>query len=258
VAQSDADRKRAKAKAREAYRRQYEERRAKRQGKTAKVEPFDPVKFRDHVRVQSWASIHTIAFAAALTAALVLVGRAAGNQAAGAFAALLAIGSTYYYLLRVWGLDIRELRLTSRVGIWLTYFVTWIMASFLVANPPFIDDAPPEIHAVTAYVQDVNGTWVQTNLTAADAANNATAQVRFRVVDSSPIRRVTFEYLAPLTSNTTAPVELFPGAGGEYAFTLTNITVAPCRGGSYYFTIRAWDAADRSTSLSTSLTTVCP
>ena len=101
-----------------AYRRELEEKRAKRLQGVIKVQPFDPRKFADQMRLGSWATIHTVIFAALVTAALTLAGRAYGAATVGAFAALLLIGAVYTYLLRVWNLDLRELaRPAAAVGV---------------------------------------------------------------------------------------------------------------------------------------------
>ncbi len=252
MAQREPPRKGSKAASREAYRRDFEERRAKKLSKTLKVKPFDPAKFVEGMRIQAWATIHTIIYAGALTAGLILVGRAAGAQAIGAFAALLSIGSVFYYLLRVWGLDIREIgRTTAVVGIWLTYFVTWLMASFLMSNLPVIDEAPPEIHNLDVFVLAPNATWVHSTFTATNAIVNDTAQVRFRVTDNSAIPRVTFSYRAWNATDPTAPVDLQPSATGDYTFTFT--ALSRVRGHSYGFIIEAWDAGGLRTERSESL-----
>ncbi len=245
------DRKRTRAKSRDEYRRQFEERRAKRATKVMKVTPFDPQRYLEQVRLQAKAMIHTVAYAAALTGILIYVGHALGAQAVGGFAALLAIGSVFYYLLRVWDIDLRELgRVMMVVGVYLSYFITWFMTSYLVSNPPFLDSAPPEIREVSYWVQDANGSWVADAPGALNTTTNQTAQLRFRVVDNSAVTRVTLSYSEGRTGITHPPVEIRPDLRGYCAFTFQNLSLAS--GPSYHYIISAWDPADHLTLFETS------
>lgn len=260
MAQSDAQRKRAKAKAREEYRRQFEERRAKRSTKTVKVQAFDPEVFLDQVRLQSWATIHTIVYAAALTAVLFAVGHAFGLGGVGAIAALLAIGSVFYYLLYVWNLDLRELkRVAAVVGVFLSYFVAWLAMSFLISNPPFFDDAAPELRCCEVFKQN-GSAWEQAggqylwnagdstwhyNLSAqanhvAFNASNGTARILFGAYDSGGVARVSLEIFQPNFSTKNVDVEV--RSDGLYVYDMFSQPL-----GAYTFNVTAIDRAGHTT-----------
>jgi hypothetical protein len=254
MAKGPPDKKRQREKSREAYMRQYEQKRAdraKKTGRTSKPVAFDPERFVEQIRMQSWATIHTVIYSAAVTAACIFAGRAAGAQAVGAFAALLLIGTVFPYLLRVWDIDLRKLgRATSVVGVFLVYFVAWLAVCFLAANPPLSDDAPPEIVCCGAYEWNVtNASWVHIPGTLEQArinTTNGTGRVEFGVFDNSGVRRVTLDVIA---TSAWPTLELPVAANGVYDYDFTNLTR-----GAFYLTIRAFDGAEHTTQHTFSLT----
>lgn len=244
------ERTRSRPQSREAYREEFERRRAERLSKALKVAPFDPEKFVRQIRAQSWATIHTVAFVLVLTAVCLFVGRALGSQAWGAFAALLGIGGLYLYLKRVWDIDVLELgKATSMVGVYLTYFVTWVMASFLLSNPPFYDDAAPEIHCCGFYEKAANDSWVFVPGSSVNATNGS-ARVEFLAFDNAAVTRVTLEVRDPSGSQ-APPLELPVTADGVYRYDFTNLVSRT----TYVLSITAWDASDH-TAIASALMTI--
>lgn len=250
------ERGRRRPASRDAYREEFERRRAERLSKAIKVHPFDPQKFVQQVRAQSWATIHTVVFVIALTAVCLVVGRAFGAQAWGAFAALLGIGGLYLYLKRVWDIDVLELgKATSMVGVYLTYFITWVMASFLLSNPPFYDDAAPEVHCCRFAEYTTNSSWINEtgqpwiNATGTSVSNaNGSVRVEFAAFDNAAVTRVELEVVSPSFSDRIVfPVE----TDGVYDHVFTNIT-----DGGYFLTVTAWDAYDHASTASSAMNVV--
>lgn len=241
------ERQRAVQRARESYGREFEKKRAAKGG-PVKIPPLDPAKFVDQLRKQSWALIHTIAFAATLTTVLILAGRAAGLQAAGAFAALLLIGSLYYYLKIVWDIDLTALgKTTSTVGAFLTYFVTWLMLCFLLSNPPFHDEAPPVIRCCSFYDNPgVPTEWVPVNGTTVNDTDG-TVRVSAEVFDNSKVDQVFVDVADP--SGTWANGSAMAHTEGHtYTIDLTGL-----RSGGYSINVRAVDTSGRASASSISL-----
>lgn len=283
MAKAPPDKKKARAQAREAYRRAYEERRAKqasRRGRTAKVPTFHAESYVHLLRMSSWASIHTILYSAALAATGIIAGRAAGSAAWGAFAALLCIGSLYYYLLRIWDIDLLKIhhgfsvgggvamgggrsvvgtsgKPTSVIGVYITYFITWIMVSFLLSNPPFFDGAAPEIKCCGYYQGNVNNTsWVlvhgkSVNRTAGDPsdpnATNGTAMLEFGAYDNAAVGRVRLDISDP-AGVAVESGDLPLSGNGTYRYVFPPLTV-----GSYLVNITAYDVNDHRTFAQDSL-----
>ncbi len=227
--------------------REYERKRAdraKKTGRPPKPATFDPERFVEQIRMQSWATIHTVLYSALVTALCILAGRAAGAQAAGALVGLLLIGTVFVYLLRVWDIDLRKLgRTTSVVGVFLVYFVSWLAVCFLVANPPVSDDAPPEIICCGAFEWNAtSGNWTHIPGTLEQArinTTNGTGRVEFGVFDNSGVRSVALDVIGPGSIVPWPPIEMPVTLDGVYRYDFANMTR-----GAYFLTLRAFDGAD--------------
>ena len=248
---SKDERRRRAQKARDAYRREYERRRAERSKPDAvKVPPFDPEKFVDLERQRSKATLLTITFAAGATAALVAAGALAGIQAWTAFLSMLLIGALYPYLKWVWDIDMTKLgRPTSAVGLWFAYFVTWLMVSFIMSNPPFADYSAPEIFCCEYAIWAANNaTWLPVNAT---SINHTSGPVRVivRVIDNMAVKGVTLERFAPNGSRLDVE-QMVPSTTAENRW---NYDFTSVEAGSYTLNFLASDAAGHQASLRASM-----
>src|SRR3990172_8167937 len=271
MARARVDPREERRRLRESRRGEFERRQAERLSKAPKVKPFDPDKFVAQIRLQAWATIHTVLYAAGLTAAFVLTGRALGAAGGAAFAALLGIGSLFYYLLRFWDIDLRKLgKITSQIGVFLTYFITWIMVSFLLSNPPVYDGVAPEIRCCGFYIPakpgsqafnhtfpDLPGEWslavpfsgLASSYTV-NASDNQTL-LEFGAYDGSGVSRVTLGWVADhniRVNNTDLPLS----ADGAYRHVVTGLEP----GTSWTFFISAYDAAEHVSTATASVTVV--
>jgi hypothetical protein len=200
----------------------------------AKVTPFDLESFTELERLRSKAMLHSVLYALLASSALILAGRAAGIGGAGAIIALLLIGSLYWYLKIVWDVDMTKLgRPTSVVGVWFAYFITCIMVSFLLSNPPFHDELPPDIICCDFYEPSGNGSWLLANNSQVNHSAGS-ALVEAHVYDNAGVAGVTLSYQrAGLWTNGTV---MGPSGNGAYRATIDNLTV-----GSYTVFVRATD-----------------
>lgn len=235
----DARRRRAQ-RARDQYRKEMERKRAERmKGKDLKVPAFDPEEFIRLERLRSKAMLHSILYAAGVTVAFVGIGELLGLQLVFALLALLMIGSLYPYLKMVWDIDMTKLgRVSAPLGMWFGYFITFLMVSFVMSNPPFIDYASPQI-ACCDYYEPANNTsapWAHVNGTnvSIDAG-----QVRIvaHVVDNHHVANVEIQ-LADPSGNFSAFTGMTRGPGDSWEFLLS-----PLELDDYTIFLRATDDA---------------
>ncbi len=241
MARAPVDRRDERRRSRENYRREFERRQAEKQGRLPKIQPFQPEKFIAQIRTQSWATIHTVLFSAGVTAAFVLGGRALGAPGSFAFLALLGIGSLFYYLLRFWDIDLRRLgKVTSQIGVFFTYFITWVMVSFLLSNPPVFDGVAPELVCCGFYIPakagstganhtfpEVLGNWslgvpVQgtPGTYTVNASDNETV-LEFGAFDGGGVSRVTLAWDGPHGASDETNLSVTPN--GKYHHRVPNL-----------------------------------
>lgn len=271
MARARVDPREERRQLREARRGDFERRQAERLSKGPKIQPFNPEKFVAQIRLQSWATIHTIVYAAAVTAVAVLGGRALGAPGWGALAGLLAIGSLFYYLLRFWDIDLRRLgKVTSQIGAFFTYFITWVMVSFLLSNPPVFDGVAPELRCCGFYVPakagnpgpnhtflDVPGEWsiaVPVPLSPAtytvNASDNQTL-LEFGAFDGGGVSRVTLGWLGP--HNITGETDLSVSQDGNYRHRILSLEANT----TWRFEVAAEDFAGHVSRASGTVNVVC-
>lgn len=270
MARAPVDRRDERKHQREVYRREFERRQAEKVGKLPKIQPFQPEKFVAQIRTQSWATIHTVLFSAAVTAACILVGRALGSAAAGAFVALLAIGAVFYYLLRFWDIDLRRLgKVTSQIGVFFTYFITWVMVSFLLSNPPLFDGVAPELVCCGFYIPakagspgpnhtfpDTPGNWslaVPVPGTGASytviASDNETV-LEFGAFDGGVVSRIGLVWDGP--HGQVGQTNLTVAQDGHYHHLVPNLEAST----SWTFVITAYDLAGHESQARATVTVI--
>ncbi len=247
----DARRRRAQ-RARDAYRREVDRKRAERtKGKDIKVPPFDPKEFVRMERLRAIAMLHAIAYSGGLTALLIGVGELVGAPTPFALLALLLIGSLYPYMKKVWDIDMTKLgRWTAPIGMWFAYFITFMMVAFIMSNPPFIDYASPEIHCCEYFVPGNNTTlWVQvsaTNVTIAGGQVKITAYV----IDNNHVETVRVHFADP-NGNMSNLSQMTPEEGNRWAYVLGDLQLK-----SYTVFLEAKDDAGHTTFSRASMTIV--
>jgi len=204
---------------------------------STKVPPFDLAKFVEIERLRAKATLHAVLYAFAVTTVLILAGRAAGSAAAGAFAALGLLVTLRWYLSWVWGVDVTKLgKPTSLVGVFFAYFITCMMVSFLLSNPPFYDDLAPEVYCCQFFEPSGNGTWLPAdNSTVGVSAGSA--RIVAHVFDNAGVDPVNLSYLPPggVWVNGSA---MASGGSGAYAYTLTSLSA-----GDYTMVVTAVDTS---------------
>jgi len=210
---------------------------AKRPAAPTKVPPFDLGKFLEIERLRSKSTLHAVLYALMVTTVLILAGRALGSAAAGAFAALGMMVTLRWYLKLIWGVDVTKLgKPTSLVGVFFAYFITCIMVSFLLSNPPFYDELAPEITCCSFFEPSVSGGWEHANNSTV-AAGAGSARVVAQVFDNAGVDHVNLSYQPP--SGQWINGSLMAGEGaGAYAYVLSNLSK-----GDYTIVVRAVDTS---------------
>jgi hypothetical protein len=212
---------------------------AKRATAPTKVPPFDLQKFLDLERLRSMATLHAVLYAVLVSTVFILAGRAAGSAAAGAFAALGMLVTLRWYLKFIWGVEVTQLgKPTSLVGVFFAYFITCIMVSFLLSNPPFYDELAPEVHCCTYFERDINGSWVGAENSTVGAAAGS-VRVVAQVFDNAGVDRVTLSYQrGPSWVNDSV---MSSEGGGSFAYEISNLSV-----GDYTIVARAVDTSSHA------------
>lgn len=248
----DARRRRAQ-RARDNYRKEAERKRAERmKGKDLKVPPFDPKKFIEQERARSKAMLHAIFYAAFVTFALVGVGELIGAQLVMSLIALLMIGTLYPYMKYVWDIDMTKLgRWSAPLGMWFGYFITFMMVSFIMSNPPFIDYAAPHI-VCCDYYEPTNNTsapWAQVKASNVSVAGGE-VRIVAHVIDNHHVANVQIQFADP-SGSFSAYAEMTRGAGDQWEYVLSPIEL-----NAYTIFLRATDDAGHLTEARSSMLVV--